>query len=243
MDGSAGTVLLIMQVLHLELLLGKTTNLWNDEQFRNEWDTVNQWGTTLGTLVGVIGSVIAARGGSDSAQRDNGLWTLAGGVGIAGVAQLMGGLLGKDQGDAMKHKAQVIEFTRKAYDDLGLRIDQVETFERSNNDFLESLAAFKVKFNDPSKWPGSSDADRRRNALVELGVMTGQFTAALNQVPALLKSYSVLVDKYSASPVPIVQTDMQSTVKPTVAKAEKNYHARVKDFLSQQQLILEIFGR
>ena len=82
----------------------------------------------------------------------------------------------------------------------------------------------------------------KRRALLELGVRVTRFTAVLNQLPELLNNYSVLVEKYSASKNTQVQTDM-GRVKEVFTLAQQNYDSRVKDFLSQQKLILDIFGR
>jgi hypothetical protein len=242
MNGSAATVLFIVQVLNVEAKVNKATNLWHDADFRNNYDQINTYGTIIGTVVGIVGGSLIASNRDSSA----GAWTLVGGMGVAGISKLLGAVAGKENGDRLKEKAQVIEFTRRAYDDLSARVDALKVFKDTNELFLHDLAVFQAKYSDLTKFiSGEKDVpedELRRRSLNELALQVERFTSIVGQLAIIIGSYDVLIKKYAPSTIKEVQADMAELDKQLV-EARKNYNTNVRPYLSLESKIAKIFPR
>ncbi|WP_375745426.1 hypothetical protein NR800_11820 [Corallococcus interemptor] len=250
--GSASTVLLITQLLGAESGISKATNLWADEDFRNAYDNVRDWGTVAGTVAAVVGGVVTATGNEGTSKA--GAWTLAGGAGVIGLSQLAGLLGGNESGDKMKKKAQHIELTRRAYDDLSARVDMVLSLEASNSQFQAELESFQLKyrklenFKADSEQLGSGDIPKsvlQERALGQLAAVVERFSVVVAQIDQILNSYEVLVNKYDNSgdpyPVPNVVKEMK-VLRVRLQKARSNYQIKVKPFLERHGEITAVFG-
>jgi hypothetical protein len=245
MMGSAATVMFVAQLLSVEAMLSRSTNLWRDEDFRNGWDVLSDWGMIIGGVVGIVGGVAFAAG-KDSDATSAGAATLATGAGVATLSKLGGSVFGKQNGDALKEKAQFIEFTRRAYDDLSSRIDTVKAVRESAAQFTSELGSFRTKYGDPNKFAPKgavslSSDELKQMAINELQVKVQRYAAIVAQVSTLLNAYDVLVKKYEKSPVEAVRTDMAS-LRATLNDARSNYEQNVLPFLLLEGRVAVLFG-
>jgi len=253
--GSTSTVLLITQLLNTESGINKTTNIWRDEDFRNTYDSIRNWGTVVGTVATVAGGIIAATSDTPEARKA-GSWTIAGGAGVVGLSQLAGIIWGNESGDKMKEKAQFIELTRRAYDDLALRVDMVEALEASNAQFQQEVEAFQLNYKNLDSFKTESEklgrkevpvAELQGRALDKLAAIVNRFLVVVGQIDQILNSYEVLVNKYDNPdpkkeyPVVKVKEDMQK-LRNKLRMAKENYQKKVKPFLERNGEIVAVFG-
>ncbi|MCY1001816.1 hypothetical protein OWM54_32140 [Myxococcus sp. MISCRS1] len=261
--GSANTVDFIVSALDISNDLARLSNLWSDKDFRNAWDTLEDWGILAGAVTSGAGVAVAASG-SDSRQKTGG-WIAAGGLGGIAVFKLVGTLFGEQNGDKFKEKARFIEYTRRAYDDLVARVMMFRAFREANKDFLNELSSFSVQYSDLKNFKGPEDTDasdeatqrrqkmeRQRRAISMLYSKYQRFSIIMNQISEILNNYEIALNRHlnnEETPAAVKKAlttapeGFSESVQVKIAKAKEKFEQKVKPFLLFQDVAAEVFAQ
>jgi hypothetical protein len=260
MQGSSSTFLLIGQFLALETNLSQIDSIWVDEEFRNTWDAVEQWGTIAGAGVSLVGAVILTNNNENN-EKTPGIF-LGIGAGTFAVTKLLGTLLGEDKNKKIKEKTHVIELTRRAYDDLSIRIDHAAKFKKTTETLSRDLKEFKQQYEkihyctteNSKENPCEDERTVKSRAITELSSVSIDVLSKLEQLSSLIDDYDVLVAKYDQDKKGSPYSDLKDSpaikkiyeiideVRKALGELKTNYNENVKPFIQRPKLRAYVFS-
>lgn len=177
-----GVVGSIHRTLDFEERMNLLTNPWRDEDFRNFWDGMESWGTVAGLAVG---GALFIFGDSKSSQKSAGI-----SIGLAGIAQLLGGRLGQQNGSKFEDKTTFIELTRSAYADLRTRNDLIRAHIQNDSALYDKVAALQARYSSAATTADSADR------LVEIDAIVKQYDDVMRELPVIFAQYEVFLNRY-----------------------------------------------
>ena len=215
--GALSTINIIHGTLKFEQDVSLATNPWADEDFRNFWDRIEGWGSTLGTAAAAVSLTI------DEKPEVTGI-SLA----IAGFTKLIGTLFGSQTGSKFEKKAEFVELSRKAYDDIRIRNDLLKSYIEKNKQTLATLQAFHT--NEYTQ--ASSNTDSQKEVLVILSGHIGEFDQALDQVLNVFGQYEVIIATYKNNLVNETLKAKFDQLDTNLQTLKDQYSSEVRKFLS-----------
>ncbi len=173
----------------IEQEVGTATSPWSDANFRNWADKADSWISTAGLLTAAIAPLV------DTGHKEK--W-VAGGVGMAGLARLVGSFLGQQTGAKFEHRVSFVEYTRRAYDDIRARnaitMGYVTANEALRNDIQRFLA---VEYQGAANERDTAKArERKAEVLANATSFLTRFDIVLTQIPSMLRLYEETINKY-----------------------------------------------
>lgn len=183
-DMTNGVVLIgfMQDLLSLEVFIDMTMNLWSDTTFKNFWDDLQRYGSGLGLLASGA-SII-----SDKNQINN---IAAIGISVAGVSFILGSLFGEDKGEKLREKAEFIDLTRRAYDDLKIRYYLVQKYVQNNESLEKRLNDFNNEYDKQKTSLGDSV-----QVISQVKLFYQEYEIVLRQIPSLLDEFESMQRQY-----------------------------------------------
>jgi hypothetical protein len=177
------TVISFMHMLvDVEQGLNRVTNLWSDSTFRNWADRVQDWGTIGGALVGTL-SLFSDQIGIDDDQ------TLGFGAATLLVSQAAGTIWGQEAGSKVHDKMQILEVSRRAYDDLMIRSATLEEYISANQSLRGQIDSLRRNY-------ATMDTAA---AIAHVVALLDDFERVLHQIPIYIESIRTAALIYSQS--------------------------------------------
>lgn len=221
--------------LSAEQDFAKISNLWDDTDLRNGWDTLRTYGSIGGFTIAAVGISMP-----DGTENKNAIG--AAGTGVAAATLLLGSLLGDENGKTVKDKVAFVEFTRNAYDDLLVRRALLQGYIEQNKKLLADLETFKGTYEK------ASNLDEKQTKLVELESVYLRFRETLDQLPGYTGSFrrSVQHFKKTAEKVgkekpkgKMAELDLNlSSLDTKLAKIEAEYNEEIRPIFEEETNIL-----
>ena len=174
----------VNKILELQTQITKTTNIWNDEKIRNGWDKAQTWGTVAGTLI--AGASII------SGKQDNQAQGATIGVSVIGITSLLKKVFGKEN----SKQYEMIDISRKAYDDLVLLNSILRNYIIDNEKLKTELDTLKI---NSEKIKILFDTDNKANE-EEVKIIISKiidkldnYNSTLNQIPRYIAQIDGIV--------------------------------------------------
>jgi hypothetical protein len=180
-------------LLWLEESLADIQSIWKDEKLRNTWDHISSAGTSIGLIfTGVV--QLLPNISSDQKTNYSGI-----GIGVSGIATVLGYFLGDNSPFKIEDSILVIEMSRLAYDDLQERKNYIERYINDTNAYKDKLVALENNYNDLNKGAVSDDDKKRiinsiKDDLVQFDKMLDGMNEYFNRI-LNMKSISIFSDK------------------------------------------------
>ena len=174
----------VNKILELQTQITKTTNIWNDEKIRNGWDKAQTWGTVTGTLI--AGASII------SGKQDNQAQGATIGVSVIGLTSLLKKLFGKEN----SKQYEMIDISRKAYDDLVLLNSVLKNYINDNDELKTELDSLKL---NSEKIKTLFNADNKANEekvkiiISKIIDKLDNYNSTLNQIPRYIAQIDGIV--------------------------------------------------
>ena len=172
----------MQDILNLQQDIDLTTNLWSDSSFGNTWDEIQRFGSGIG-LITASAALVADKNQSNA--------VVTAGVSIAGLSSMLGILLGEDKSDKLREKAEFIDLTRRAYDDLNTRYFLVKSYVSANDSFEIRLRVFKDLYSKPKQTLADS-----QQAIAQVKLFYQEYEQVLEQIPNLLGEFESMQKEY-----------------------------------------------
>lgn len=183
MDKGVTFVSFAHRAIDLEQTNHRLHSLWSNENVRNGWDNVNSWGTAIGGVAALAG--IAAKG-------DTRTGIVASGAGLMGVVRLLGDLLGRDRSDRINDVAQQVALSRRAFDALNIRNQELRTYIDANAGFRRKVRAARDTL-DAAKF--------RSDSLLSISRLTPlltEYATVLSQIPSYINAIAIANNQYAS---------------------------------------------
>jgi hypothetical protein len=182
MQDAVMTVSFIESLLAIQTSLDAATNVWSDNDIRNGFDKLENFGTAIGAIVA---AVALAKGGDGSGE------TAGISVGVAGLTKLLSAAFGGQTGGKFEQKAALIELSRHAYDDLLSSTASADALVAKNEAFLKQLQSELASFGDATQ-----DEKVKSEKVVAVLGEVAQFKIVMSQVPDLIANFEILLKRY-----------------------------------------------
>lgn len=248
MIGSSKTAQQIIAALTLEDALPQQKNHWEDQELRNDFDAIRDWGLVSGAGIAIVGGVVLAIGGGEprpgTGTSSEGVTSItiggiivAAGAGVLAASALLGHIAGAESGDKLKEKAKATEDTRRVHDELSVRIERLAAFDKSLQAYLVRLETLKKAYDGAGQ-----DTERRRATLAKLEQQVRRFVDYAERMSELLDWFSALSDKYGGGVLTGELGEDIAELGTVVDGAKRLFRDGVTGFLVRQDEIAELFG-
>jgi len=227
-DMTNGVVIIgfMQEILNLEQDFDRTTNLWADSSFRNFWDDLQRIGSAAGLII--AGCALIANNNQTSG-------VLTAGVSIAGLSSILGIVFGEDKSDKLREKAEFIDLTRRAYDDLNIRYFLVQKYVTTNDSLEARLNDFKKVFSKPKNTLNDS-----LQAIAQVKLFYQEYELVLKQIPNLLAEFESMQKQYVMRNAKM--NSIFTDILKKVTKVKNNYNNKVLPILDLSADIKKILG-
>lgn len=215
----------IHELVDVEIEFDEKSSIWSDRDFRNGWDTLRDASTIIGVIAGLVPVLL---------KDDNPLRPMFGAitVGVVGIGNLLGGLLGKfgwtqeDSANVLSQKMQTLDVSRRAYDALAERRKMLNEFHAQNSKFVGALEEFERTYN------AAASKDDKLRVVTELaGSKLSEFDSVVRQIPALLSTYQSFIDIYDKYKWSSELKGKMHTLSEKVTKAKMKYNDEIAPIL------------
>ncbi len=177
----------VNDILKLQNQVAKVTNIWNNETLRNFWDDAQFWGTIGGTLIS--GGALAL---NDQKERTNGSVI---GIGVIGLTSVLKQLFGNETAK----QYEMIDLSRKAYDDLVILNTILENYIESNKSLEKDLDNLLNKHESLSNGFVSTSINQDKIKSFISGVIEkfDLYNKTLNQIPTYISQIDGMILTYA----------------------------------------------
>jgi hypothetical protein len=174
----------VNKILELQTQITKVTNIWNDEKIRNGWDKAQTWGTVAGTLI--AGASLA------SGKQNNQAQGATIGISVIGITSLLKKVFGKEN----SKQYEMIDVSRKAYDDLVLLNSVLKNYITDNEKLKKELDTLKLnsdkiktRFNKDNK----GNQEEVKIIISKIIDKLDNYNSTLNQIPRYIAQIDGIV--------------------------------------------------
>jgi uncharacterized phage infection (PIP) family protein YhgE len=188
MDESLAVISFMNELTDLTGLITIEASPRSDDDFRNGWDRLAQWGLGVGT---VAGGVVALASKNQDVQRI-GLGVGATAAATTVLIQAIFGKFGVSQSsaaDKLQSKIEALEISRRAFDHFSERSKLIRSFVESNTKFSGELAKFRKTYDEVGVLVVADVAQKKRAVLADLLSILPKFDAAIGEIPQILDSF------------------------------------------------------
>lgn len=213
----------VNDLLQLQEEIHLTTNIWKDSVIRNGFDKAQSWVTIAGSAFAGISLL------GDQAP-DKKLQGAGIGVSIVGLGTLLKKSFGKEN---IKH-FELIQLSRKSYDDLVQLNNLLNSFINENKSFDSSLGILKTKFVELNKKEkdGKIENEEFKFFIIEVIDAISNYSLLLKQIPSYLAQLKGLMATYSLKYYGNEELNtVLSRINEKVREVGNSYSNRVKPLL------------
>ncbi len=220
MENGVAIINFTQNLLDLEQTIGLSTNLWSDTSLSNVYNKIEDWGEVVGAAIAGI-SILS--------QNDEvkGIEGSVVGVGVIAVSQAIGNLFGMNE-KKIRKKLELIDLSKRAFDDLTIRNSSLIAFLEKNADFVTRLSSFKLEYSNTS-----SKMTNNEKLAVLMGYLD-EYNYVLKQIPIFLDDIISVGNGYINNKKLYKELPMKDIFSNINKKAEfvkKEYNQKVKPLL------------